>query len=132
MERQKAEQEAAQKKIDDANRKIHEEKAALEKEKAVQEAAAIARNLAIKEEREAQERKAKEKEEAEKRAAEETARAEAMKPDKEKLFAFADKVMGLGAYNMKLNSKEAQTIYDDAIREIIIVANDLEKEAEAL
>jgi len=148
LERQKAEQEAIQRKIDEENRKIKEaqaeaqrkldeEKAALEAEKRKEQERKdreeFKRQAKIKAEREAKEkaeRDEQERLERERAEKEEKARQEALRPDKEKLLDFVDMVMGLGQLNIKLASPEAQTVYDDAIREIIVIANSLKIEVE--
>lgn len=81
-------------------------------------------------EREAREAEARriasEKAAEEKRIAEEAekARQETMKPDKEKLLAFADKIHALTENNMDLASKEAHDIFDEIIGELMDTEND--------
>uniref|UniRef100_A0A6M3IG13 Uncharacterized protein n=1 Tax=viral metagenome TaxID=1070528 RepID=A0A6M3IG13_9ZZZZ len=101
-------------KIEAEKRAIENEKAAIQKEKDIREAAAVARNLAILEEKEAQARKEREaKEKAEKEEAEKI-RRENMRPDKEKLEAWAKMIADtplpeLQNPNIVAIAKEART-----------------------
>jgi len=106
--------------IEKERRAVEAEKAAIEKEKAVREAAAAARNLAIKEEKEAQERKARE---AEKEAAE-LARQEALKPDKEKLLAFAQ-FLQAGVKYPEMKSEETEAVLKNARIQIYDIGEEL-------
>ena len=141
LDKRRVEQEAAQAKIDEANRKTREaqeatqkkldaERAAIEKEKAVREAAAVARNLAIKEEREAQERNAREKEEAEKRAMAERVRKAEMRPDIDKIYEFAGTIADITSPEVK--SQGAMEILAWASNEVKTLSDLIKMKADDL
>jgi hypothetical protein len=143
LEKQRKEQEAAQAKINAENKRIADEKAALEREKkeAQEKKDREEREAKIREEERARaekeakekvEREAREKEERERKEAEEKTKAEALKPDKDKLLMFAEKVFQLAGGNLDVKSKEARAIFHDAIAGIMEVSKKIKERAEAL
>jgi len=118
--------EAKEKELAEERRKIDEEKRRLERLEFEQKANAQAKEWA---EREAKEKA--EREERERKAAEaEKKRQEALRPDKDKLIAFAD-----GLYNMNtpaLNSSEAKEILGRALDGITTIVNNIVKDAKEL
>ena len=130
-------QEAAQAKIDAANKKIKDDQAKLEAdkkaederkkreafEKATTEKAEAAAAQKVKDD-------AKEKEEEEKAAEVEKAKKAAMAPDKEKLIKFADKILDVELPTLK--SHKANKILSDANNSLAELATDIRKQAKEL
>lgn len=149
LDKQKAEQEANQKKIDDANRKIKEDqeaaqkiiddaKAAFEAEKKAEDdrkaKAAFEAQAKLDAEKEAQakvEREAKEAEEKKVAAIAEEARQMELKPDVEKLMDFANDLRELPE-RPTLNSEDAKILLKITIDKISLVADGLRKSAKEL
>jgi len=97
LEKLRKEREAEEHRLAEERRKLEEERARIEAERRV--------------EQERKEREEREKREAEERArkeAEEKARMEALRPDKEKLLKFADRIQGI----------EVPTVMSDEAKEI--------------
>jgi len=136
IEREK--REAEQAKIDEANRKLQAEKDALEAEKKAEQERKdreeFERQAKIKAEAEAKaaaEREAKEKAEREKRRKEEAIRQEALRPDKEKLAAFAQFLMeGMTYPNVK--SAEASELIQWAYGEIAEISETIFEKSKKL
>jgi DNA repair exonuclease SbcCD ATPase subunit len=131
IEREKkrmADEEAARlKAAEDEKRRVEEEKQrAVELEKAKVAAAERAK----KEAEEKAKREAEEKAETERLAKIEAERQEALRPDKEKLMAFADLVESLTS--PKMNDTTAQTIVDNAKTKLTRMADSIRKEARSL
>lgn len=82
-----------------------------------------------KREAEEKERQAKAKEEAKKA---EAARQEALKPDKEKLIAWAEIIDKAILITLEFDSKEATEIYQNAIADIDITVSEVKRRAEEL
>ena len=118
-EKVKKDQEAREAKIKAAQDKLDAEKREAERQEELRQAKLKAAAQAI-----------KDKEEKEKRDAEEKARQEALKPDKEKLFVFADKLRSTKGPDVK--SKKAQKLLDGAIIKIFDIGNHIINELEKL
>lgn len=150
LAKQRAEQEAIAKAQAEEHRKLKEAGDKLNAEKKA-EADRIARaqweeNARIKAEKEAREKvereekerktreeaAAKAKAEREVKEAAKKARQEALRPDKEKLIMFADKVFALAENNLSVESKEARRIFHEALDEIMSISKKIKKEAEGL
>lgn len=143
-EARKAEEEKSRREreaLEVERRKIEAEKKALEDAKKAeqdrknQEALErqLAENARIKAEADAKakvEREAKEAEEKAQREAEEKARREKLRPDKEKLLAFADVLVSLKAPHM--DSEKGQTILSDAAKSVRRIAAMIRKNAEEM
>lgn len=148
LETQRKAQEAAQAKIDDENRKIDEKAAALAKkerkvekekkaeadrkarEKFKKEAADKAKIQAEKDAKEKAEREARDKKEADEAAAAEEERQEALKPDKEKLIDFAERLRTV--QKPGLNDVKADSILSNIIEELRKLLNKLYADVEEL
>ena len=118
--------------IDAKEREVQAEKDRLERiefEKKAREEARIQAEADAKEaaERAEWDRKAKEDEEA---AA--VARAEALKPDKQKLKDFAEKILNLSSGNINVHSEDAKGLYDATLRELIRIYDKFLEEIEDL
>jgi hypothetical protein len=148
LEKIRKEQEAAQKEIEEARRKIEEERHKIEAEKRAEqerkdreeferqaiEQARIEAEKAAKEkaEREAAEAERKRLAEIECQKAEEAERArqEALKPDKEKLKAWADSLLDIEP--PKLSNKRSRMIADQALQDIHKIVDTILATLEAL
>lgn len=124
-------------------RKIEEEKRRIELEEAKKKAAEEARIQAEKEAKERAEREAREaqeKAEREAREAEERAKAEEaerqrlekLRPDKEKLKDYAQKVYDITAGNLSVQSDEAKELYNDFVRDLMELHDSFLAEIERL
>jgi len=84
----------------------------------------LAKEAKIKAEKDAKERverEAREKKEKEKAEALEKARQEELRPDKEKLLLFADKIQSLTDGNLSVESPEARAIFDNVVSAILSI-----------
>uniref|UniRef100_A0A6H2A684 Uncharacterized protein n=1 Tax=viral metagenome TaxID=1070528 RepID=A0A6H2A684_9ZZZZ len=122
LAKERAEQEAKERALAEERHKIEEERAVLERAK---------RDADIREEARAQvEKEAREKVEREEKEAAEKARQESLRPDKEKLFAYAQALQDVP--KPKVDSPQADSILDDAARDIRALMNRIMKRSEAL
>lgn len=148
QERIRKEQEAEKKRLEDERKAIEEERhwlelekqqaewekrveeeikrAAAEDEKRAQEAAV----KAAAEERQRIEREAREREEAEKKAAEEAAFREALRPDKEKIIAYADALVAVPL--PETSTVEGGKFVAETALNISMFADSIKENAEAL
>jgi hypothetical protein len=143
LNRIKAEQDAERAKLKAEQDKIDAEKRAIEEakrktqekaereafEKHAKEEAQVAAEKAAKDKAD---REAREKAEAEQKAKEEAARQEALKPDKEKLIAFAAKISALTANNLDVKADNAKEIFNGAIDGLMRVEKVLRKNIKEL
>ena len=141
LEKQKKDQAEAQDKIDAENKRIADEKAQIEREKKAEQdrkdrEAAIAKakeEAKLEAERaiaEKAEREKREAEEKEIKLAEAKAHFEAMKPDKEKLIAYAQALQNVPKPQVKIS--QAQSIMDDAARDVRTLVNRITRRSEEL
>ena len=127
-----AEQKAAQDKIDASRKALEAEKDA-ERDRVYREGLArTAKEKAEKDVRERAEREAIKKIEAERKAKEEAERQEALKPDREKLLLYADKISGLTASNLSVVSDEARAIFHATLHNIMTIEKRLRQQIEEL
>ena len=78
------------------------------------------------------EQDAKDAEEKVKREAEALTKAEAMKPDREKLIMFADKINHLSANNLDVKSDEARELFHITLHKIMDVEKNFRSAIEVL
>jgi colicin import membrane protein len=141
LAKQKAEQEEAQRKIDEENRKVREAQEKLEAERKAEKerqeraefehrAQEEAKVRAEAEAREKVEREAKQEAERIEKERIEKERKAAMAPDKEKLLTFADEIAAVKT--PVLDSEQANTILSDASKAIRKILAMIRKEAEKL
>jgi len=148
LERQRAEQAAVQKKIDEENRKIREaqkaaqrkieeEKAALEAEKRKEQERKdreeLERQAKIKAELEAKEKAERDEQERinrERKEAEEKKRQEGLRPDIDKLTLFAASLVEMEF--PKLKSQKAREIVEEVIERLVVIANYIRQSAKEL
>ena len=130
LDKQKAEQEEVQRKIDADKAVIQAEKDKIARDKRESEIKEKARNDALQEAKEKAEADEKAKVAKEKAEAEEKARKENLRPDKDKIIAFASVILNLNAPELK--SSEATRIVTDAIDEINGIAHQMAKKAKEL
>ncbi len=114
----------------EANKKAEEERK--NREAFEKKAAADAKIQAEKDAEEKVERELKEKKEFEEKEVAEKARIEALKPDKEKLLMFADKIQDLKAYNLSVVSPKARGLFHDTLDAIISVEERLRAKIDRL
>ena len=137
LEMQRQEQAEAQVKIDEANRKIEEEKAKIEAEKIEagnrKRMEDFERQATIQAEQEAKEKGTREEQEKidkEEAEAKEKARQEALKPDCDKIYDYANALMGI--CTAQVESNEAREILAWASNETEALANKIRRKAEKL
>lgn len=130
LDKQKAEQEEAQRKIDADKTAIQAEKDKIARDKRESEIKEKARNDALQEAKEKAESDEKERIAKEKAKAKEKDRKESLRPDKDKIIAFASVILNLNAPELK--SIEATRIVTDAIDEINGIAHQMAKKAKEL
>ena len=137
LEKEKAKQEAAQAKIDADRRAIEEEKARLEAEKRAEQeriereaferqAKENARIQAEKDAKEKADREAREAHERDVAAEQERQRQEALRPDKEKLQAFADELRSIKTPDVKDDHMVSVAGY--ATQQLAMIAETIEDE----
>ena len=127
---EEAKLQAEREKLEAERRKIDEAKREQERQAELEKARKEAAEKAAQEAKERAEREAKEKAEAEERAKAEAARQEALKPDKEKLIAFAGAIPIIQF--PKLNTDEARGILAEAERRLIAINRYIIKAAQGL
>ena len=130
LEKQRVEQEEAQKKIDADKATIQAEKDNIARDKREAEIKEKARQDTLNEAKDKAEAEEKAKVAKEKAEAEEKARKESLRPDKEKIIAFASVILNLNSPELK--SSEANHIVSNAIDEINGIAHQMAKKAKAL
>lgn len=141
---QKAEEERLQKQREEFERKVREEQEKIEAEKRRQEeekirqaemekAKAEAAEKARIEAEEKARREAEEKAEAERKAKEEAERREALRPDKEKLMAFARDLKAFYTERAgQFKSFQGVSVFEETCEILLAVATTLEKKANEL
>lgn len=143
IERIKKEQDAKAKEQEEKEKALQAEKDKIEADKKAEEdrknreafekqATINAKLKAEKDAKEKAEREAKEKKEREEAEAAEKARLEALKPDKEKLLIFADKIKDLTAYNLSVKSPKARGLFHDTLDAIVSVEERLRAKIDRL
>lgn len=137
LEKERKKQEEERKKIEEEKRKIEEEKAKLEAErkaererKEKEEFERQAKEQAEREAKEKLEREEQERKEQEKREAEEKVRQEALKPDKDKLCAWADTIASI--VSPETQSIEAQALVKKTEDALVDLADSLVHQAMGL
>lgn len=131
-EKQRIEQEEATQKLQDEKDRLEAEKAAIANDKRIEAAKAEAAAQAVRDEQARVEREAQEEEDRKRREAEEAARQEALKPDKEKLLAYADALDDRPIATPKLTDKKSEAIMIDALDMIGATADFIRREVKDL
>ena len=143
IERIKKEQEAKAKEQEEKEKALQAEKDKIETDKKAEEerknreafekqAAINAKLKAEKDAKEKAEGEAIELKKKEEVKIVEKARLEALKPDKEKLLIFADKIKDLTAYNLSVKSPEARDLFHDTLGAIMSVEERLRAKIDRL
>lgn len=114
------------------NDRLEAERQAIENDKKIEAAKKEEAERVRIEERERIQREAEEKAEDERKAKEEEARQEALKPDKEKLLAYADALGNRPLATPSLKDKKAQAIMIEALDMFLKVADFIRCEVEAM
>jgi septal ring factor EnvC (AmiA/AmiB activator) len=128
LEKQRQDQEAERKRLDDEKAKLEAEKKAEQARKDREEIERLAKEKAEKEAREKVEREAKEKQERDEAEAKEKERKAAMAPDKEKLLTYAH-LLEVSIQAPPLESEKAMVILSDALKAIKGIVAMIRKEA---